>query len=95
MSLGRNELCSCGSLKKYKKCCLPKKEQHHSELYLKSQELTGENLKEYLHSLGLIPETLSEEDTTLQKEMEEDWKLGEQYLKEHKENYKKNLTPLS
>jgi|SRR3989344_1831163 len=39
MKIGRNESCSCGSEKKYKKCCLKKE--------MKENSLTGESLPVY------------------------------------------------
>jgi len=42
----RNQLCSCGSGKKYKKCCLLKDEQKQTEKVLKSRE-PKQALKDY------------------------------------------------
>jgi hypothetical protein len=51
MKIGRNELCPCGSKKKYKKCCLPKQQQ----AALEAKKLRIQQWKEGKHDMS--PET--------------------------------------
>jgi hypothetical protein len=43
VKIGRNELCACGSKRKYKLCCLSKDETLHSDAGVLS-EARGENV---------------------------------------------------
>jgi len=56
MSIGRNDLCPCGSGKKYKKCCLDKNEKVRAVLVSERRKLTKENLQQYMRDLGACPE---------------------------------------
>ena len=43
MKLGRNELCHCGSARKYKRCCLEKDSKLKSEEFVKINKTNSKN----------------------------------------------------
>jgi len=82
MKCNRNDPCPCNSGLKYKKCCLLKDEQRRQEILQKSRELTGDNLAEYLLSLGLIKE---DNDPEFQEWFKHDLEEGQKNLQLAKE----------
>jgi NADH:ubiquinone oxidoreductase subunit D len=87
MNIGRNEPCPCGSKLKFKKCCLIKDELNRQEILQKSRKLTGDNLAEYLLSLGVIKE---DNDPEWQEWFRNDLAEGQRNLQEAKETQEKN-----
>lgn len=83
MSVGRNDLCPCGSGKKYKKCCLEKNNlielaaQRRDTFYDDKQRLVekvGSYLKRQvpLHEYNQLKRTLIDDtDNMVEKELEE------------------------
>jgi hypothetical protein len=57
--LGVNDQCSCGSQKKYKKCCLSnvmKEKQLQSDSYLVGQDISSDKMNSILdHYKGMVP----------------------------------------
>lgn len=51
--IGRNDLCHCGSGKKYKKCCMTKDQDEQKELMQKQKELM-QKMKTVKVSAGLL-----------------------------------------
>lgn len=45
-NVGRNDLCPCGSGKKYKKCCLPKDQQEERETLGKANSAVNSDAEE-------------------------------------------------
>ncbi|MGE6602707.1 SEC-C metal-binding domain-containing protein [Lysinibacillus fusiformis] len=52
MAIGRNDICLCGSGKKYKKCCLRKDIIAEKEEMLEKRESIWRNLR-YIHLLHM------------------------------------------
>src|SRR3989344_685407 len=52
MKIGRNDLCPCGSGKKYKKCCLDKEESTSINYDKRYFELKGKNAEEFVYGLA-------------------------------------------
>src|SRR3972149_694825 len=60
---GRNQLCPCGSGKKYKKCCLPKDEAEDRETMLTPERLEAKDGDgEWLNGLEEEGDDLPEDD---------------------------------
>ena len=55
MKTGRNNPCSCGSGKKYKKCCLDKQDNFKMNFSKDYYYLKGKNAEEMVHNLALKP----------------------------------------
>ncbi|EKK9986947.1 SEC-C domain-containing protein [Vibrio vulnificus] len=54
MKIGRNEPCSCGSGKKYKRCCMSRSEKIHSQLSDDAEQLLAMNPDLTLDELNLV-----------------------------------------
>ncbi|WP_046027727.1 YecA family protein [Vibrio vulnificus] len=54
MKIGRNEPCSCGSGKKYKRCCMSRPEKIHSQLSDDAEQLLAMNPDLTLDELNLV-----------------------------------------
>jgi hypothetical protein len=93
MSVGRNDPCPCNSGLKYKRCCLNKDELRRQEILQKSRELTGDNLAEYLLSLGVVRgwNETDAESKDWQEWFKNDLAEGQRNLQEAKEMREKQL----
>ena len=93
MNIGRNDPCPCGSKLKFKKCCLIKDELRRQEILQKSRELTGDNLAEYLLSLGVVQgwNETDAESKEWQEWFRNDLAEGQRNLQEAKEKQEKNV----